>query len=105
MEMQVLAGGNRVTASILLQAAVNRGHNLLQTLDSISHIALGAFTPTLVLQEPDYRDCTHQSSSSSHELFARGDICTVRLVCIYIYIATYCGEQKKSNHSSIFLKR
>lgn len=38
MVMEVLAGGHRVAASIVLQATVNRGHHLLQTLDSITHV-------------------------------------------------------------------
>lgn len=36
--MQVLADRHRVTASVVFQAAVNRGHQLLQTLDSITYI-------------------------------------------------------------------
>lgn len=51
--MEVLAGGHWVAASVLFQATVNRGHHLLQTLDSITHIPRQALTLTLVLGEPD----------------------------------------------------
>lgn len=54
MVMQVLAGGHRVAASIVFQAAIYRGHHLLQTLDSITNVPRQTFTITLVLEEPDY---------------------------------------------------
>lgn len=54
MEMQVLAGGHGVTVSVVYQAAVNRGHHLLQALDSITHVPRQTFTVTLVLEETDY---------------------------------------------------
>lgn len=54
MVMQVLAGGHRVAASVVFQAAIYRGHHLLQTLDSITHVSRQTLTITLVLEEPDY---------------------------------------------------
>lgn len=54
MVMQVLARGHRVTASVVFQAAIYRGHHLLQTLDSITHVSRQTLTITLVLEEPDY---------------------------------------------------
>ncbi len=54
MVMQVLAGGHGVAVSVVFQAAVNRRHHLLQTLDSITHVSRQALALTLVLEEPDY---------------------------------------------------
>lgn len=54
MVMQVFAGGHGVTASVVFQAAVNRGHHFLQTLDSITHVPWQALTLTLILEEADY---------------------------------------------------
>lgn len=51
MVMQVPAGRHGVTASINLQTAVNRGHHLLQTLDSITHIPRQALTLAFILIE------------------------------------------------------
>lgn len=51
--MQVLADRHRVTASIVFQAAVNRGHHLLQTLDSITYIPRQALALPFILEEPD----------------------------------------------------
>lgn len=48
--MQVLAVGRGVAASVVFQAAVNGGHHLLQTLDSISQVPRQALAPTLVLE-------------------------------------------------------
>lgn len=53
MVVQVLAGSHWVTAAIFFQAAVNRWHHLLQTLDSITHVAWQALTPACVLEGPD----------------------------------------------------
>lgn len=53
MVMQVLAGGNGVTASVVFQATVNGGHHLLQTLDSITHVPRQALTLTFILVEPE----------------------------------------------------
>lgn len=50
MVMKVFAIGDGVTVSIVFQAAVNRAHNLLQTLDSITHVPHRALTHTLILQ-------------------------------------------------------
>lgn len=58
MVMQVLAGGHRVTSAIVFQAAVNRGHYLFQTLDSITHVPRQALTLTLILDMQDYKVIT-----------------------------------------------
>lgn len=52
--VQVFAGGHRGAASVGLQAAVDGGQQLLQTLDSVSHIPQQALALALVLQGPNY---------------------------------------------------
>lgn len=37
--MEVFAGGDRVTASIVLQAAVYRGYHFFEALDSVTHVS------------------------------------------------------------------
>lgn len=39
MVMEVFAGGDGVTASIVFQAAVDRRHQFFQALDSVPHIS------------------------------------------------------------------
>lgn len=51
MVMKVLAGGHKVAASIFFQATVNRGHHLLQTLDSITHVPWQALAFTFILDK------------------------------------------------------
>lgn len=51
MVMKVLAGGHNVAASIFFQATVIRGHHLLQTLDSITHVPRQALAFTFVLDK------------------------------------------------------
>lgn len=52
--MKVLADGNRVATSVVFQATINRGHHLLQTLDSITHVPRQALAFTFVLEETNY---------------------------------------------------
>lgn len=59
--MEVLAGSHRIAASIVLQATVYRGHHLLQTLDSVTHVSRQALTLTLVLKNPNYSQITGKS--------------------------------------------
>lgn len=54
MVMKVLAGGNRVATSVVFQATINRGHHLLQTLDSVTHVPRQALAFTFVLEETNY---------------------------------------------------
>lgn len=54
MVMQVLAGGHWVAASIVFQAAINRGHHFLQTLNSITQVPRQALALALVLEETNY---------------------------------------------------
>lgn len=37
--MEVFAGGDRVTASIVYQAADYRGHHFFKALDSVPHVS------------------------------------------------------------------
>ena len=53
--MQVVAGGHRVAASVVLQAAVDRRLRLLQTLDPVTHVSRQALALSLVLRKPDNR--------------------------------------------------
>lgn len=51
MVMKVLAGGHNMAASIFFQATVNRGHHLLQTLDSVTHVPRQALAFAFVLDK------------------------------------------------------
>lgn len=53
MVMEVFAGGDRITTSIVLQAAVLRGDYFFEALDSVTHISRQALAVTLVLARPE----------------------------------------------------
>lgn len=54
MVMEVLAGGQGVAASVVLQAAVHGGQHLLQTLESVTHVPQQALALTLVLEKTNH---------------------------------------------------
>lgn len=67
MEVQVLAVCFWVTAPIVFQAAVNRGHHLLQALDAISDKARKTLTTPFILNKKIY--VYHERSYVSFSIF------------------------------------